>query len=465
MPGGYRRRAERSTRSSREPSGTDLADLKNSIQRFAAARPRSGRVALYAFCVALLALMSIRFVLLLPDTHIIQLNDFPPYHHAARAVLDGHSETLYRPDPRPYTNLPVVGVLLAPLGALDYEQAWRVFWWINLASLIATLAMLLWALGRFFPPLTLPRATVAVSVFLAFAPVMRRCLVLGQTTPLMLLLFAGFYVACRRGRPRLGGALLGAVCVFKIPPMLLIPLLGLRRRLSVATAALAVLGSAVALSWIGFGGELMRQYTDRVILGNLGRAQAAFNNQSLDGMFMRLVTSRSLVDWVPVDRPADVTAAVWLGFAAIALLLAWRGRSFVWPDPPPDDVDARGNTLEFELGLGVTLMLLVFPVIWIHYYLFLALPLALLPFWWQRRGLPWSWATLVLFGAGTWLASGFEVGENAHYRTHEGEALFRALQSARLVGALLLLIGFATALPGVAAAARAPSGDIDRAAR
>jgi hypothetical protein len=402
--------------------------------------------ALQIFCLLGLALLWIHFAASLPATYVVQLNDFPAYYSGAMMVAEGESERLYSTDFKWFTNIPIVAVLLTPLTLLEYSEAWRLFWWIQVASFVATFAVLLFGIRRYFEPLTPARALLAAAVFLAFAPVLRRCLALGQTTPMMVLLFALAWLLYRGGKPWLTGGLLGFICVVKIPPMLLLPLLVVRRRLDVAAAALAVLASGVLLSWLFFGGELMGEYADRVIWDNFGRSQAAFNNRSLDGFFMRIFSEKGLADWVPVPRPGVVTASL-LGVAAgLGALLFACGRRLLWRPAPPRDNDPRRGSLELELALGVALMVLFFPVVWIHYYLFLAVPLTLLPFWWEQRELPRTPWLVALLVAGAWLASGFESYENAYYAAHEHELSFRVALNAQTLGALLLAVGLAIPL-------------------
>jgi hypothetical protein len=341
--------------------------------------------------------------------------------------------------------------VLAPLGGLGYADAWRVLWWLELASFAATFALLLAGIARHLGPLSAPRALAAGAVFLCFAPLLRHCLDLGQTTPLAVLLLAGVWCLLRAGRPRTAGLVLGGLCLLKIPPLLLLPVFALRRRLAVCATALAVVAAGVLASWALFGSELLGQWAERVVVGNLGRAQAAFNNRGLDGAFMRLLTDRPLLDWDTVPRPPAVGAAVAGTALALLGLLWWRGgRALAWPRRPPDDADPRCGSLELELSLGVALMLLVFPIVWIHYYLFLAVPLTLLPFWWLQRGLPLRPAPLLLLALGTWLASGSDVPPNRHYGAHARDPVFRARQSAQTVGALLLVLGLSAPLAELA---------------
>lgn len=400
------------------------------------------------------ALLFIQLGVSLPAVHPVRRNDFPAYWAAGKMMLEGQPDRIYSREWKWFTNLPVVAVLCVPLALFEYETAWEMLWWASVLAFAGIFALLALAVARHFPPLDPARLAVVALVFFSFGPVMRRCLMLGQTTPLMVLLFGVVYLLARRQRDRLAGLVLGVVCVIKIPPLLLLPLLVLRRRLEMAGAALAVVAVAVAASWIFFGGDLMQQYTDRVIADNFGRVHAAFNNQSLDGAFMRILSDRGLADWVPVPRPMGERLAVYGVIAALAIVLFTRGRALLWPPGRPADGDSHSGSLELELGLGVALMLLVFPIVWIHYYLFLVVPLSLLPLWWQQRGLslgaPATAAAISLFVLGTWLAGGQEVHENAWYAARESETLFRWQLGRQPLGALLLVAACAVPLAEMA---------------
>ncbi len=402
------------------------------------------RRAIQAGSLALVAALALHFAFRLPEAHGARLNDFPAYWATGKMLLDGQPERIYSSEWKWYTNLPVVSVLFVPLALLDYESSWELWWWLSLAALAALFGLLIFAVTRYFPPLDPVQLLVVAAIFFAFGPVMRRCLVLGQTTPLMVLAFALVYLLLKRGRDSLAGALLGLVCLVKIPPLLLLPLLALRRRFRVAAVAAAVVASGVLASFVFFGPELVAQYADRVIWDNFGRAQAAFNNQGLDGAWMRLLGERSLIDWVPVSRPTVVAVAVYGSLAVVAgLLFGFAGRALL-PALPPPDGDPRAGSLELELGLGVALMCLFFPVVWIHYYLFLVVPLCLLPSWWQQRRFDASAgvraAVLALFVLGVALAAGPEAHENAWYGARDGDRVLRLQLAARPLGALLLIL-------------------------
>jgi hypothetical protein len=406
----------------------------------------------------LVVVLWIHFAWTLPAVYKVRLNDFPAYWAAGKMVLEGQPERIYSTEWKWFTNLPVVSVLFVPLAAFEYETAWAVLWWIQVGSFVLVFVLLLYALARYFGPLDPARAAVVALVFFSFAPVMRRCLALGQTTPTMVLLFVTVYLLAREGRNRLAGGVLGFICLVKIPPLLLLPLLGLRRRFEMAGVALAVVATGVLASWFFFGGDLMQQYADRVIWDNFGRVHAAFNNQSLDGALMRILSDRGLADWVPVERPLGERLVMYAVVVGLAGLLFGTARSLLLPRRRPPDADRNAGSLELELGLGVALMLLVFPIVWIHYYLFLVVPLCLLPFWWQQREIELAPAlragVFVLFVLGVWLAGGQETYENAWYAEQEADRWLRWQLNARPLGALLLVLAFVPPLAAMAARQR-----------
>jgi hypothetical protein len=145
--------------------------------------------------------------------------------------------------------------------------------------------------------------------------------------------------------------------------------------------------------------------------------------------------------------PTAVTILHRAAVAGLIGLLLWRGRAVVWPRTDPGDGGDR--SLEAEIGLGVALMLLVFPIAWIHYFQFLVVPVTLLPFWWRKEGLTPRSTTVAILVVGVLLAAGGAVREGAHYSRFEGEIWFRVLQCYRTVGAVLLAWGFARALGDV----------------
>jgi hypothetical protein len=383
-----------------------------------------------------------QFVAFLPATYPPRTTvDFPAYHQGGRLLLDGEIERLYSGEFKEFQNLPLVTIVLAPLGALPYARAWTVLWWTNVLSIVVTLAILLATINRFFPPLGIRRGMLATALYFAYSPIMHRSLVLGQTTPVMVLLLAGVVALIGAGKPSAGGAVLGVVGLVKIPPVALVGVFLARRRLSMVAAAVTVLVGGVAASVVIFGGELNLQYVERVIWTNAGKGLAAFNNQSMLGTLLRAFTDRSLTDWTLEAPPLAVAVAYRIAVPSLLGLLLWRGRRRVWPPREPPF-----GLFVAELGLGIGLMLLIFPIVWIHYFQFLVVPVTLLPWWWKHEHLPRDRTTILLVVLGVLLSAGGAVRVGAYYTLHDDGLGFRLLQSYRTAGALLLTWGFARTL-------------------
>jgi hypothetical protein len=415
------------------------------VQPTDAEAPRSGRWGRWGTWLAIVAITLTvgPFLIVLPLTYPPRPDvDFPSYHEAGRRLLAGEIARLYDSDFKEFQNLPLVTLALAPLGALPYDSAWHVMWWVNLASILGGLAVLLAAMRTTFAPLGARHAMLAAAVYFAFAPIMHRSLVLGQTTPVMVLLLAVFYALECRGRSWLAGGVLGAIALVKIPPLAIVGVFLVRRRLAIVAAASIVIGGGVLLSLALFGLGLNAAYFEKVILTNAGKGLAAFNNQSLLGSLLRLLTDRGLTDWRLEIPPAAVSLTYRVAVAALLAAVLWSCRRLVWRRKERPE---RG-TLEAELGLGIGLMLLIFPISWVHYFQFLVVPATLLPWWWMRERLPLDRLALALLISGLALAAGAPVRGAPYYAKHDSESWFRVLQCYRTLGALLLTAGYARAL-------------------
>jgi len=190
-----------------------------------------------------------RFVAILPLTYPPRTDvDFPAYHEGGRLLIEGEIDGLYSEEFKEFQNLPVVTVLLAPLGALDYDRAWRLLWWINVASIVAAGGLLVASLRRFLGPLGADGLLLAVALYFWFAPIMHRSLVLGQTTPIMVVLLALFYALARARHTWLSSVVLGAICLVKIPPVALLGVFLARRRLRLVAGAVGVVVLGLAIS-------------------------------------------------------------------------------------------------------------------------------------------------------------------------------------------------------------------------
>ena len=99
--------------------------------------------------------------------------------------------------------------------------------------------------------------------------------------------------------------------------------------MTVAGIAFGMWLGAVALSALVYGPDTLLRFAQTVIFDNAGGSLATFNNQSLDGAWMRLLSAKSLVDWTPSPRPLRVSLADLTSFALLAFVLLRAGRGWV----------------------------------------------------------------------------------------------------------------------------------------
>jgi hypothetical protein len=302
--------------------------------------------------------------------------DFQTYWLAGSRVLAGDAAALYDagggPEagiplvlpPNEFKNLPVVSLLFVPLAALDYLEAKRVFWWIGLAAL---------GLGAWLTPARRTEFAACLALFAVLDPA-HVSLRHGQTTPLVLALLAGYLAAARAGKEIAAGALLGAACLVKFPPLALLAAEAYRgRRRSAGAAALAI-GAGIVLSGLLFGPELHAGYF-RGISEHAGTVVTGHNNQSILAVATRLLEPSPVLDWTARPAPGAARAAAFLGAMTMAGFLASALRRTSGPPP--------GATYVAAMALG----LVALPIAWDHYFLLLAPGVYLLAAELAERGL------------------------------------------------------------------------------
>jgi len=197
--------------------------------------------------------------LALPNAAALRTNDFLVFHTAGARALRG--ESLYRAEDGrfPFKYAPVVGLLLAPVGALPLRAA-KVAW--VLASALAVFAFLREAARLAVPP---PSQGLHPLVVLLLAPYLWHLFSLGQVDGFLVAAIALSERLARR-RPVLSG-LLWALAVLTKPPYLVFlvasvlakewpRLLALGAWVVLLTlCALPVWGGGALLSWWAVLGE------------------------------------------------------------------------------------------------------------------------------------------------------------------------------------------------------------------
>ena len=250
----------------------------------------------------------------------------------AAAELDPHGiqETFRFPYPAP------AALALAPFGALPFPLAATIFTLLLLAATPAALLVLGVRDWRCHGAACLSITTIGA-------------VRLGTLTPLLLL---GLAFAWRyRDRARVVVPVLAAVITFKLflwPLLVWLAATG-RARSALATLAVAVAGTVGAWAVLGFAGfreypELLTRLTDAV--------QAKSYSLASLGLTLGLP-----------DRLASLTGVA-AGLAAIGL-------TFVFARRAASAADAWAITSALAAALLLT------PILWLHYFLLLFLPLAL----------------------------------------------------------------------------------------
>jgi len=188
---------------------------------------------------------------------------------------------------------------------------------------------------------------------------------LGQTTPLVFLGVTALYSVYKTGYPKLSGAILGGIICLKITPLILLAYFMVKRKWSLVissgcTIVVVAITSALVMGW-----ESNSVFVQRIIQLS-GYSLASWNNQSLDGFLLRLVTGGlHLYDWHILALPFKIKM---LKYAVVSLLMV------VWliAISAPERTDDTKELLGFSLT--VTLMVVLSPISWTHYLLFLVFP-------------------------------------------------------------------------------------------
>jgi hypothetical protein len=326
--------------------------------------------------------------------------DFGYYLRAARAILDGAT-----PFSRGFDYPPLLPVLATPFALLALPVA-RVAWYLlSQACLIGAAACLVEPLGGDLP------ALAAVALVWAAGGTLAENLVLGQVSPLLLLLLA---LAWRwdAERPGRAAAMIGLAAGIKIwPGLLLAAYLGRDRRRALAVG-LSTAALAVVLPWLLLAAATAPPHLPES--GEYWMGTPAPLNLSLPAAALRgTYPPRKMgedpipADWLAGNDPAALHLTPWrrrlsvwvallalaAGLFALALRTEQAGQHRLSLVPRTDD-------RLFTLAALTALATFASPISWYHYQLFALPGLALLAADALRRRaiLPLLGAALLLAG-------------------------------------------------------------------
>jgi hypothetical protein len=200
------------------------------------------------------------------------------------------------------------------------------------------------------------------------------------------------------------GLVLGACAVIKLPLLLYGVYFLLRRRWRIVAGGATTIGLTVALSLATFGVDINVGWYENCVAPFLGKVIPAFNIQSIDGFLMRLWTGADYLQYWQAVQPTTLHKVIrWLLFAGVlcgAFILLSRPDGGKQLAPGTGALSAR-HFLEYILVLDLALVLS--PLSWTHYYLFLLLPWGL--YLGGRLSLPEGASTRWLMWGGLLLSS------------------------------------------------------------
>jgi len=323
-----------------------------------------------------------------------------------------------------YNAHPPTSVLMSlPLGLLDYPDAFLVWDLLSLAALGVSLALVVRQLRITWSWWTLLPVVTLLLICSPFRHQMKQ----GQLNLVLLLLLTGTWAAQRRGSPAWAGVWLGLATAIKIFPGFLLPYYAWRRQWRTVLVGIGTLVLVTALTAGVLGPDAYRSYA-REVVPTLRHFQGSGASASVFAFWGRLFNPNNTLDardprtwanalpplvWdriVPLDRrPGLAFSAGLLSALALVGVLAWEVR--LW---------RRGIQEDQAFGMAVTVMLLVSPLTWDHYFLLLLVPLAYL---WLR--LPPSGPERWLFRAvlvSVWLLLSFVVDATLPGGVKEGIA-------------------------------------------
>jgi hypothetical protein len=295
-----------------------------------------------------------------------------------------------------YPYPPLLAVLMLPLGALPFDAAvhvWMLFnlalWAVDTALLVYWLRVLLsegtagavgdglsWRRrmanvmrGQADGPTMAAIGVVAVSVL---AWPLLQGLLMGQVHVLLLFLLLCIPLCVRRNRPSLAGTLLALAIMIKVLPLLLLAYYLARGRWRLVLSAVAVSLFLLGATWLVVGAPTL--FHAQAIFGSGYHFASSPDNLALAQAPVWLAAALG-------SHTAMLADGLGRGLIALIGILFAGGLVVVWHmaraagDPRRLQNDTAAETTEL-LGYGwaICAMLLLSPLVWLHYYTLLLLP-------------------------------------------------------------------------------------------
>ncbi|MEQ1571105.1 MAG: glycosyltransferase family 87 protein [Myxococcota bacterium] len=311
------------------------------------------------------------------DQH--QARDFASYYYAVEVANQGGDPYAkgqlnnaarlqgLRTGVHPFLYAPPFLLGMAWVAGFDLPSAFHLWFWLHELTAVAA-AIVLW---RWWRPLS-PSVGWVIAVVFGCMTAIPNNHMMGQANFPGLALALGGLWATESGRPRLGGALMGAACMLKMSPALFVVWWMVRREW-VAVAASIVSGAVLSVAALPFAGPMVqwRFYTE--ILPSFSSGN--YNGLAVPvGMFGNHSVP-NLLDQLWPGTSAGLSRLARFGSSTFALAsLAGLGWAFFTRpgDREPDGFARAGQAAVY----GVLLLLI--PVYTYEHHLVFALPAAVL---------------------------------------------------------------------------------------
>lgn len=289
--------------------------------------------------------------------------DFESAYYPAGQLIASDPERLYGEDcTAGFVNIPVIAIAFAGLSTLEYTTAVTTFTIAGVAAALASMCLLMsmWARD------STDRLRIA-ALFAVNGPLMYSIRE-GNTTHIVLLLVTLAFSFFSYGGGLLAGILLGVATAIKLP-LGLFGIYFVLRRQWWALFGYAVSGAVITgLSLAIYGMHLHGLWYERCVVPYSGKPMPGFNVQSVHGFLARWYGG-DVFTWAPLALGGSFPIVRTI---IIGALLALVG--IVWLR-----IARPVHIADFHLEMSVILLisLLIFPLSWTHYYLFLLIPLTL----------------------------------------------------------------------------------------
>ena len=283
-----------------------------------------------------------------------------------------------------YNAHPPTSVLLVlPFAWLDYPTAFLLWNLLSLLALVASIVLVFHELETPLSPQGFCLTLTAVMLASVCSP-LREQLLQGQWNLLLLLLFTGTWAAARRELPWLAGSLLGLAIAIKLFPGFLLLFFLLRCQWRVVMSATLAFVGLTLLTLAFFGLETYRQYIVEV-LPAIDAFRSAWPGISMRNFWCRLFDPSSACGvTIPLAVNPWLARILTLGSSmGVVGILAW----VIYRARQPESFDRC-------YALSLVAMVLVSPIAWDHYLVFLLLPALLLWNQFQHEDNRLRWALI-----------------------------------------------------------------------